>query len=69
MPLTGAIKNQITGQIDLIFDAIAAGTAFDTNEWIHTSFNFTAGGFTYNVLCLPEGDIAHPRVMVQIQKV
>ncbi len=68
MPLTGTVRNQITGQIDVVFDAIAAGTAYDNHDWIHQAFQFSAGGFTYDVTVLPAGDLAHPSVVMNIQR-
>lgn len=68
MPLTGAVKNQITGQIDTVFDAIEAGTAFENPEWIHTSFGFTAGGNQYVVTVIPEGSYADAEVVVRIKR-
>lgn len=68
MPLTGTVRNQITAQIDTVFDAIEAGTAFDNPDWIHQSFGFTANGHQYAVTVLPGGSVAHPEVIVRIQR-
>ena len=68
MPLTGAVKNQITTQIDKVWDAIVAGTAWDNQEWVHEIFLFSAGGFSYSVTVLPAGSPSSPRVDVQISR-
>lgn len=68
MPLTGAVRNQITAQIDAVFDAIEAGTAFDNPEWIHQSFAFTANGHQYVVTVVPEGTLTDAEVIVRIQR-
>lgn len=68
MPLTGTVKNQITAQIDKVWDAIVAGTAWTNPEWIHETFLFTANGFTYDVVVVPAGSPASPRVDVQISR-
>lgn len=68
MPLTGNIRNQITDQIDAVFDAITAGTAFDNAEWIHQSFNFSTGGRSYIVMVYPDGDSNYATVVVQIKR-
>lgn len=68
MPLTGAVKNQITAQINKVWDAITAGTAWDNPEWVHETFIFSANGVTYNVLVVPAGGPSSPRVDVQISR-
>jgi len=68
MPLTGQVKNQITAQIDAVFDAIDAGTAFENPDWIHQAFRFTANGRVYDVTVLPEGSYANAVVVVRIQR-
>ena len=68
MPLTGNIRNQITNQIDDVFDAINAGTAFDNSEWIHQSFAFNAGGRDYIVQVLPEGYEQYASVICRIKR-
>lgn len=69
MPLGASIRNQITGQIDAIFDAIAAGTAFENQTWEHQSFGFSAGGRTYVVMCRPGGDARYAQVVVTIKRI
>ena len=68
MPLTGTVRNQITAQIDTVFDAIEAGTAFENPDWIHQSFRFTSNGRQYDVTVLPEGTYANALVVVRIQR-
>jgi hypothetical protein len=68
MPLSNPVKNQITGQIDALFDAIIAGTAWTNDEWIHQSFVFTAGGREYIVVVTPEGNDAYASVRVIIKR-
>ena len=68
MPLTGSVKNQITGQIDAVWDAIAAGTALENLEWIHQAIFFTAGGFKYGVVVMPEGTLGNEMVVVKIKR-
>jgi hypothetical protein len=68
MPLTNTVKNQIAAQIDALYDAIVAGTAFNTNDWIHQSFGFSAGGRQYTVVALPAGSTANPEVVLRLKR-
>lgn len=68
MPLTGQIKNQLTTQVETVFDAIEAGTAFDTNDWIHDSWAFTSSGRQYVVQITPEGSIGNASVVMRIKR-
>jgi hypothetical protein len=69
MPLTNTVKTQISTQLDALFDAIVAGTAFTTNDWIHQSFTFSSGGRQYTVVILPSGSATNPEVVVRLKRV
>ncbi len=69
MPLTNQVKNQIAAQLDALFDAIAAGTAFTTNDWVHQSFAFTLSGQSYTVSIVPAGSAANPTVVLRLKRI
>lgn len=68
MPLTTTVKNEIAARLDALFDAIEAGTAFDTQDWLHDSRVFTAGTRRYCVQMAPEGDAKNPSVVMRIKR-
>lgn len=68
MPLTNTIKNQIAAQLDTIFDAIAAGTAFTNPESLTLSTTFTAGGRTFRLKVSPDGESGYARIIVLLKR-
>jgi hypothetical protein len=55
MPLNSTVKTQLATQIDQAFDAVEAGTAEGTHEWMHESFGFAVAGRRYVVSVRPAG--------------
>ena len=68
MPLPTSHRNAILAQLSAAFDALEAGTLFDSNEWIHQSFEFSIGGRTYIVSLQPLGDDRYAMINVLIKR-
>lgn len=69
MPLTTTVKNQIAARLDTLFDAIEAGTAFETQDWLHDSRVFAVGERHYCVQMAPEGDVKNPSVVLRVKRI
>ena len=69
MPLPANHRNAILAQLNAAFDALEAGTLFESNEWIHQAFEFSVGGRTYIVILQPEGNASYSRIQLLIKRI
>jgi len=67
MPLATATRNAILAQLNAAFDALEAGTLFE-QDFLHQSFEFTAGGRTYIVSLTPQGDANYASIIVLLKR-
>jgi len=68
MPLPVNHRNAILAQLNAAFDELEAGTLFDSNKWIHQSFEFSTGGRTYIVSVSPQGADRYAKILILIKR-